>query len=251
MLKEAIDRIAELGVQSSGIEVKHLCNRTHLVRKGHAFETVEFDAPERCYIALDCDSFVKTVAKLGEDPLVMIDSGAALAVLDEENHKGKALLNLEPSRAMKALVAIGAPTDQKKLIAFLREELADCIEPRFLAIVRRLDFTRRNDGKSHVIHGRESLGKEVEAAVQSSEGELPEGVLVTLPAWTDIGFNSVIQLRCAVSVDPVSEKIWIRPMGEELEMNMCELRNKLRAFLFAKFEEEGDAPLVICGSDRT
>lgn len=248
MLKEAIDRVAELGVSAAGIEIRDLCNRKKLVRKGNVFEVMTMDPPEKRYEALDCDSFVAMVNALAADPIVLIDGVAVLALLDENEQEGRVFLHLSPSRAFKALDAIGSPTDQKKLIAYLREELAGCIEPRFLAVVRRLDFARRNDGMAHVQHGRELLGKSVEAAVQSAEGEIPEVIVVTLPAWTEIGFDSTIQVRCAVSVDPVNEKITVRPIGEELQGQLMAIRDKLRAFLQNKFMDEGADRLVVNGS---
>lgn len=248
MLKEAIDRIAELGVSASGIEVKDLCGRKKLVRMGSAFEMMKVDPPEKRYEALDCDSFVSMVAALASDPIILIDGVAVLAVMDETEQEGRIFLHLLPSRAFKALEAIANPTDQKRLIAYLREELAGCIEPRFLAVVRRLDFARRNDGLAHIQHGRESLGKSVEAAVQSAEGEIPEVIVVTLPAWTELGFDSTIQVRCAVSVDPVNEKLTVRPIGEELQSQLQQLRDKLRAFLQNKFMDEGEERLVVNGS---
>jgi hypothetical protein len=248
MLKEAIDRIAELGVEASGIETCDLYDRKFVLRKGTAFEILERDPPEAKYETLDCPSFVSLVNALGEDPLVLIDCERVVGILDESKKRGRVYLGLEKSRAAKALTALGNPTDQKKLIGFLREELAGCVEEKFLAIVRRLDFSRRNDGNSSIQHGRESLGRSVEAAVQSAEGQVPEIVVVTLPAWGSIEFDSTIQLRCAVHVDAVAEKISIRPIGEELEIAVNFVMSKLQVHLLNLFSDEGNDTQVVLGS---
>lgn len=248
MLKEAIEKLAELGTTASGIEVKPLCNRKVLVRQGSEHSLMTTDAGPRNYRCDNCDSFVELTAALGHEPIVFVDERAVTAVLDDDYRDDKVSMGIPYSRAFNALGEIGKPCDQRLVIAKLREELDGCTDSRFLAVIRRMDFQRSNDGRAHITHGRESLGKSVEAAVQSADGDIPEAIVMQFPAWAAIGFDSTVAVKCAVTVDPVNEKIAVRPVGEELQLELARVRAKLRDFLATKFAEKASGVIVVLGS---
>jgi len=224
MLKEAIDRLAELGSEAAGIEIKELDQRKVVVRTGTTYATVERDPPPRKYVAEQVVGFVAIVEQLATNGIVFVDSESVVAVLDDDIRSDKIVMPLTESRALTALRELATPRDQRFLITKLREELAGCVEERFLATIRRLDFSRKNDGRSSIQHGKESLGKSVEAVVQSAEGDVAEVIVVSFMAFTDIGAGSTIEVRCAVTLDAVNEKIAIRPVGEELTSGLLRAR---------------------------
>lgn len=225
MLKEAIDRLAELGSEAAGIEVQHLCNRKLLVRQGTTYSTVEKDPLPRDHVASDLDGFVNLVEDLSEGAgIIFVGETEVIGILDSDTRDDLVRMPLVRTRALDAALELAVPRDQRTVISKLREELYGCCDERLLAVIRRLDFSRTSDGRSHVQHGRESLGKSVEAQVQSSDGEIPEITVFNMPAFKDPLLVSEIEFRCAVTVDPANEKLSFRPMGEQLERELLRVR---------------------------
>lgn len=241
MLKEAIDRIAELGTAASGIEVVSLHHRTKLIREGSNFREVEIGPEPRCDTVESVDDMGLLIEKVGTNAIAYVGTTKIIAVLDADKRDDRVIMPLEKSPAICALLELSSGVTQKQLIQSLREPLADCCEPKFLAIIRRLDFSRKSDGRSDVQHGRESLGRSVEAAIQSSEGDIPETVAFELPWLTSRDLPTLMTIKCAVSMDVVNERIALRPVGDCLESEIFRVRQQIAG----RIADAVDVPVVL------
>lgn len=228
MLLEAINRIAQLGSKEKSVEIHEFCNRKKIVRQGDDFQILEVDPPPRNHSVSDLASFVDATTDLkAEACMVFVGEEFVIAVLDDGTRSDRVIWKLERSQAFLQLMELATPCKQPAVVAALREELADTYDPKLLAIVRRLDFKRRNDGHSHIEHGRESLGRSVESVVQSSEGDLPEVTLFQLRCFKDPSFDSSISLKCAITPDAMTETLAFRPTGEQLGDELLRVRRRL------------------------
>lgn len=245
MLAEAIDRISGLARDAAGVEITELGHRKILVASGGSYSEMQRPPKPRNHAATNGASFVSLVNELkAESAIVFVSEGQVVAILDSNDREDRVTLELPHSEAYKAFALLGVPQNQRSVIRMLREELYGAIDLSFLAIIRRLDFTRRNDGNSSVMHGRESLGRSVEATVQSAEGEVPEIVAVQLRVHEVPDLVGDITFRAAVSVDPTEEKIALRSAGDSFRRAVLENQAKIVSQLEDDFASEPGVTVV-------
>lgn len=123
--------------------------------------------------------------------------------------------------------------NQKAMVLWLRRYFGDCEAAKILASkLRRVDFTRAAQVKGSFDHGRESLGRSVESAVQSTE-DLPESVVLECHVW-DI-WPSMVSIRCLFVVDAEEQGFSIIPLAGEIERAevaaVSQLRDALQPLL--------------------
>lgn len=253
MLSDAINTLATLGTKANGIEVHDLDFRRKLIRTGDRYEQFRVSPPVRSYTVLDFNSFVSVVRAVAIDTqaIVFVNADGAYCYFDELERSDHVRLPFVRSRAYDAMLALGEKRDQRTVITMLREQLANCIDPGFLSIVRRLDFKRRNDGANNLQHGRESLGKSVEQVVQSEQGEIPEYITASFPLWNVRGFASTVTVGYAVSIDIAVEQLSLKPVGEQLVNAIAEATELFAVSLLNAFTESANnepVPLVLVGN---
>jgi hypothetical protein len=81
---------------------------------------------------------------------------------------------------------------------------------------RVLEFQRKNDGSSRLEHGRESLGKSVEAVVNNAEN-IPESFNISVPVF-DLELSTVEPITVSVDIDMAAGTIAIDVVPGQLEM---------------------------------
>jgi len=121
----------------------------------------------------------------------------------------------------------------------LRTKLAGTFDSGYVSIFSRLDFKRRNDGTKSAAHTGESMGKMVEAAAQSSAGEIPEVILFRVKLFAGMAISEH-DLRFAVTVDPNAETISIAPVGDCIQDAHQATRVELLTRLKKEFPESLD-----------
>jgi len=86
-----------------------------------------------------------------------------------------------------------------------------------ITALRQIDFTRTSAGKSHVEHGKESLGRSVEAAVQQAD-KVPEDFVVRVPVYTNPGAGAfLVEVRVMLYLDLEGQQVVLQTMPDELE----------------------------------
>ena len=95
----------------------------------------------------------------------------------------------------------------------LRGPLADTFDPQHLRVLKNLDFTRKSDGSRSVTHKSESLGRSVELAAQSRDGDIPEVIVFQVPRF-DFEGSPTIHVKMAVEVDAEADLISLFVIGD-------------------------------------
>ncbi|MCA8968809.1 MAG: hypothetical protein KDC95_03470 [Planctomycetes bacterium] len=221
MLAELVDKLVGLGRNAARVEVLEVpgsLGRRHYVRNGESLSIVTRESRPQKTEFLDLADFAAAVKHCPE-PEVHVHRGGVYALTDRGDRFDRVSLELEETRRMGALrsLSTGWSGSPKQAMLVLRKEFYGTgVEPVIQAL-SRIDFKRTSSGKSHVEHGRESLGRSVEASVQQADA-VPESFVIRLPSiWDTIGLRSIgIELECQLFIDVEDEKIELRVPVDEL-----------------------------------
>lgn len=83
--------------------------------------------------------------------------------------------------------------------------------------LRRINFDRTGSGASETRHGRETLGRSVEAAVQQADS-VPEEFVVSTPVYTNAGLReAIVKVKVSIYLDVMNEKIELGTLPDEIE----------------------------------
>lgn len=143
----------------------------------------------------------------------------------------KATLSLRESSAWATLLLWnGQGRKQKEAVRLLRGPLADTFDPQHLRVLKNLDFTRKSDGSRSVTHKGESLGRSVEAASQSRDGDIPEVIAFTVPRF-DFEGSPTVFIKMAVEVDAEADTISLFVIGDAFVQGTRAALNEIKTDL--------------------
>lgn len=146
--------------------------------------------PARAHEVQDLASFCRAVAEFGsEDASVWYAEGLVIGLLGDGRREDRVVLRLHLADQFKAVAALdkGEPRrfDQRGMIWFLRHSMAKALaDPGLVPLFRTFSFQQRNTGNSTIEHGKESLGRSVEAACTAGQ-TMPEWIEVRVPFVTE------------------------------------------------------------------
>lgn len=242
MLAEFVTAIASLVRGADQIEIVHDEKlRKAFVRHGDEVHEERLPPELRSSRFFALDDFVRAVLDDVVCPLpeVFHDRDGAMAFVDRDNRKECIRLPYTRSDAWSKIVGLytnPCSMTQKQIINFLRFDVAVPGVQNLMRILRKVDFSRKSDGQRSVEHGRESLGKSVEAAVQGIE-EIPEEITVEVPIYNTPGLRevSLVSIRCGLLIDVEDERFSLRPLADELEKKSAQVQVKIGDLLVAAF----------------
>ena len=246
MLAEFIDRIRGLAHEADSIqfETHDLLPEKVFLRQGNGVTEHEVRPPYRVHQIGGYSDLVRAMNDEGMvpgDAEIFHNHLAVVAHLDREDRRETLSLGLVQSERWKKLVDLrtGWKGGVREVVKMLRFDLHSTGTESVLRALSRVDFTRKSDGGANVDHGRESLGKSVEAAVQQADS-IPETFMVTCSVYTNPGFRdlSQVQVACGVYLDMQNDQIEIRTLSDEIEAGM----NAAQAAIAQKLAE--DLPAV-------
>lgn len=226
MLAQFVEAISLLAVNAGEPRTMRLPGGKRMMLIVAGREIVECDVPpaDRNFAANDLESFADLLV-VGENPIAFVsprEAGGIVDVtgyLDRTDRREKVCFVLRPSNSLSAVTTLTTFQDQKTVVSLLRDQLFGCCDVTLLKQMRSIDFTRKGDGSSNVQHGSESLGRSVEATVQSRHGELPEAVAFSLPWFCLDEFAEITQsLTFAFDIDVTNQRVRLVPRGDELEL---------------------------------
>lgn len=265
MLAEMIDRIVGFANKQHEFQSMELPGgRERLVRMpGGEVQRIPIPPAPRHHIAGDLESFIGMLEAVSnpEDASAAVfvtpldaaafgldhdvDSVAICGVFDFEDRRDNVCLMVPFSAALKSLAKLFAPQPQKVVVQELRDSLHDVVDAALLPSFRSLDFSRRSDGSRIVEHGRESLGRSVEAAVRSKHGEIPESIEMDLPIFCGEPFDRFrYRISVSIDIDSASERIRFIPRGDDL--GRC--FQKAGEYLASEIHERLSGQLVVVGT---
>jgi len=235
MLAEFFDRLRALSVEANGLSVKTISElpESVFVREGASHRVISVPPTRRHHTVnnvLGLTNAVLSMAKDGETTQLFHDVTRVVAHLDMHDRRDTMGLPLCMSAAYNALctLAEGRRFSPKDAVNFLRFELPEtgADVDALAAVLQNVKHQTRIDGGAIVQHGRESMGRSVEAEVSNSD-RIPQEVVVRCSAYCNLELVDATQVSVLVGVilhaDTAASRddlIELRIIGDSLDHAM-------------------------------
>lgn len=224
MLAELVASLVGLGRDTTEVTFHqhNECPAKLWVRHGTELRQIDAPAPLRGHGLLGYDDLVAALkdSLIAPAPEVYIAGTSVVAFLDRNERRSRVSITLQESARLKLCRELEAkprrmqPRDAVKM---LRLDLHGGRHEQVIQALSRVDFTRTGAGKSHVEHGRESLGRSVEAAVQQADN-IPKDFVVGVPVWTNSGFaRYAVNIEFGLFLDLDEQCVELRVLSDECQ----------------------------------
>jgi hypothetical protein len=223
MLAEAIKSVVDLGQKANAVafHVHASLPKTVFVRHGDELLEKDVPAPARAHNLLGFDDLVaalkdKTIAP---NPEVYVAGDRVRALLDRAERLQSVGVQLVESQRFQLAKTLQKPHsfEPREAIKLLRFDLHGGDVDQIIQSLRRVDFKRTSGGTSTVEHGKESLGRSVEASVQQADQVL-DRFTMTVPIWSTAGFaRYMTKVEFGVYLDLETQKVELRVLADEIE----------------------------------
>lgn len=183
-----------------------------IIQNGEA-TPIPIPPPLRHHAICSITSLVEFAENFATKGSVWHDERQIIVLLDNEDRRDFARLPLTKSATfakLESIVKQKNPLTQRDMVRLFRHDLRQAGCEHVLSAVKRLDFKRTNDGRSEVGHGKESLGRSVEMAVNSAEA-IPEFFQATVPVYSTPGAEWQKAVYCTLEIDVANERFIVLP----------------------------------------
>lgn len=222
MLAEFIDRIAALAKDANAVQigvVPQLPGQVY-VRHGDKLEWRDEPPLRRHHVIRSLQDFATFVIGEAEmtAPQVFHSHKEVVCVLDAGDGRERVTLPLAMTERFQTILAMraGQKFTPPAAVNFLRFDLHGVGTDRLVAALRRVDFTRKGLGAFTTEHGKETLGRQVEAAVQNAE-DVPDVIDADFPVYSNDGLKSVrVPIQIGVYLDVQADAVVLRPLADEI-----------------------------------
>lgn len=255
MIREAIQEITRLANSANHVGIVECPDLPHelLLRTGTEVERIPIPPPERKPAFAGFSDLVRALAdtSIAGDPEVYVAESGIVAFLDRAKRTERATLALPYSARVLALLEIqkGVALTPKEAIRFLRLRLSGAHNDRLLPSLRKVEFSRKSTGQASESHGRESLGRSVEAMAQGVE-DIPEEFRVQVQAFNLDGLRSIeIDVGIRIYLDAQAERIEFHPIADELTRALHDARSAVQEKLVVELLALSNRHVnVFCGT---
>lgn len=228
--QEALQLLIDTSKDSGGVSIVDIPGdpKTKLIANGGAFEKHELPPADRTHKAETVDALLSVVEEFGEEATIWHNDAAIVGILEGEHRRDTVTMKLVHSPQYETLFALQRPTPktQRDFVKLLRHDLAGCVEPHLVTTFRAVEFKRRNDGSGTVQHGKESLGKSVEASVTAAQ-DIPEFIVVELPVYANAGLLYAHPVPCTIDLDAAGETFTLQPQPNAINRAVQEIQTKI------------------------
>lgn len=220
-----------------------------MVSQGGRFHLLEKSPRAREHFVEGLNDVLRFVCSefLSPMPEVYHSADAIVLLLDGRDRRERVTLRLRETERFSALRQLGltpARLSVRDAVRFLRYSLAGTnIEPVVQA-VRRIDFSRAARATNVVEHGKESLGRSVEAAVQQAD-KVPEEFTVTVPVYANEGCRESVDVRLGLYLNVEAEAIELFTLPDQVQQAIDVAQARIATRLL---ETPRDGTLVVHGS---
>lgn len=239
MLAELIRELVGLGQKTVEVELHTTPELPRKVFLQHGQSLQEIDAPPplRQHRLESFDDLVRALLDPAVcfAPEVYACSTKVAVLLDRSDRREVIEVALAESKRFALCGALQTPRalQPKEAVKMLRFDLHGGNVGHIIQQLSRVDFVRTSTGKSHVEHGRESLGRAVEASVQQAD-KVDDRFFLAVPVWSTAGFNRFgVQVEFGIYLDLENQAIELRVLPDEIErcrnLAVAALVSELRA----------------------
>ena len=221
MIREALEWLGKTittGKEARTLDLKN--PRLAYVDQGGVLTPITVPPALRSHKVESVDDLAAAAEKWTGDSTVWIGTDAVRLVLDDADRRDVVTLPLVKSPQFTTLEQLAKTPllDQQALIRRLRVDLPGAERrTELLSTVRKIKFRQSTSGEDDIQHGKESLGRAIEAQVTGS-GDIPETVVVTGPVYCNHGER---EQSYAVGLDleilPSEQKFRLCPLPDELD----------------------------------
>lgn len=252
MIRDAIESILAIGKKAADVQTFTSQSLPDVVflRTGESVTEKKIPPQRIVHNIARFDDFVEYIARIQtgdiethdhadvvKAPMVFVGPQRIVCVIDPAVRKDFVTMPLLTTERWKTLVTLSAPAaiGPAELVKLLRFKLNGTGQEKLIADLRRVDFTRTNAGRSDVAHGRETLGKSVEAEVQQAEN-IPDSFLVETSVYSNPGLRDIkVKVRVGIYIDVINQHFEVGVMPDELQLAIdrtaADVSDKLQAAL--------------------
>ncbi len=223
MLASFIDAIRNLARAADGVQIA-----THdslpekvILRHGDKYETVDVPPRRRAHVVHGYSDIIAAATDqvLGAHPEIWHDGSGIYMYPERDDRRDGLVLVLQKSDRFKTLESLHSGRSQgvRDTIRMLRFELHGTGIEVVVRGLSKIDFARKSDGRVSVEHGKESMGRSIESAVQQV-ADIPEEFSVATSIYVNPGLRELtsVLVRCGIYLDMNNEQIEIRVLADEL-----------------------------------
>ena len=237
--------IADLAARAAKLEMEVLPgDRRELLihnRATGAYEIRPIKPGPRNHVVHSVESFVdyaRTCAENGDlEPVAWHGEETVVLVLDDCDRRDVVTLPIPKSDPLLWLMEAARepiPMNQAVFVRTLRLKLGQPAE--LVGRFRKLDFAAGRSGAATILHGKESLGREVYAAVNAPEA-LPDVLNVSVRVTDVPGANALETIRVGLEIDAQREEFFLCPLPGELEAAVDRMHAALHKTLSVQLGE--------------
>jgi hypothetical protein len=219
----AIKAIEDLSNRASRSRIEHIqgtpAHKLAVLKPDGEVEWIDADASPIAARFETPEELLKFLIEVWEkQATVFIGRAGIVAVRDLADRRETASCVLpmtEPFSWISGRASQGSMS-QAELVRILRITFAGCLaDSNLLFMVRQLKFEAASTSLSSIQHGKESMGKSVDAATFSEGRELPEGTRLTMPAYLNYGL--VVPVQCALEVLVKEQQFKLIPLPGQID----------------------------------
>lgn len=162
-------------------------------------------------------SYLNREAEVGGQPEVYVGKSRVTAYLDRMERLEYAEMPLILTERFQNLQNLDFSDSPRAIIRWLLRDYDPVAQSGTTGIIEalsRVDFKLLQTGKSEIAHGRETLGKSVEAAVQQAE-EIPERFTLNVKVWRHLDYTATVQI--GVYLDLQEQKVHLFTNKDEVD----------------------------------
>jgi hypothetical protein len=235
---DTLGKIQTMAVEAAGVKILEIPGDPDhvLVASGGTFSERPVPAAHRSHTVRSLDDFSRACERWGEQGTIWHSDTRITLVTDDLARRDGVLFLLQFSEQFERLRKLRTDPrlNQAGIIRLLRHDLAGAVPGDLVPLFRKLDFKRRSDGTTNLQHGRESLGRSVEAEV-SGTAELPELITADVRVYGSVGLIWKKSIRLTLDVDATNEVFYLAPEPDALEAaiqsTQADIANSLSANL--------------------
>jgi hypothetical protein len=152
-------------------------------------------------------------------PEVYIAPQQVQAFLDRQDRREFVRVKLAETKRFQQVAALQTPKSMqpKDAVKMLKLELHGGNVAHVIQALSRIEFTRTGTGRTNVEHGKESLGRSVEAMVQQAK-DVPEQFTLAVPVWSTSGFSRFsVNVEFGLYLDLEAQTVELRVLADEIE----------------------------------
>jgi len=245
MLKEAINRLAELACEGKMIAIVPGIDdpRKVYVDEGGQLKHVEIPPPLRNHTVGTLQDLIEYASRLGDDaaPVIWHYGNKVCLVIDDRDRRDVVTFPLTTSAEFDAIQTSPHDTlNQPQLIRLLRFKLG--ADAALIDKFRRLDWSHSTEGRAEVRHGKESLGKEITAKVEGVD-ELPDEIVVEIPLYEQQGEREEYEIHLGIEIDTVNQQFRVAAMPGQLRSAIDSHQDTIHSRLVRDLHTKKDIPI--------